>query len=92
MFTFDLQMLYKIMQNLYSPCVIIYTTKGNKPKQRKRERKMFETRLVKGLKEDFGITTAKHNETIKILAKQYIRGEISKQGLTNILKGFAQEK
>ena len=53
---------------------------------------MFEAQLVKGLKNDFGITTAKHNETIKILVKQYIRGEISKQSLINILKDFATEK
>jgi hypothetical protein len=53
---------------------------------------MFEAQLLNGLKKDFGITTAKHNKTIKILIKQYIKGEISKQSLTDILKGFAQEQ
>ena len=53
---------------------------------------MFEAQLVNGLKEEFGITNAKHNKTIKTLVKQYIRGEISKQGLTDILRGFATEQ
>lgn len=52
---------------------------------------MFEAQLIKGLKEDFNITTAKHNKTIKILVKQYIKGEISKQGLTDILNSFSKE-
>lgn len=52
---------------------------------------MFEAQLLNGLKKEFNITTAKHNKTIKILIKQYIKGEISKQGLTDILKGFSKE-
>ena len=52
---------------------------------------MFEAQLLNGLKNEFGITTAKHNKTIKLLVKQYIKGEISKQGLTSILEGFSKE-
>lgn len=52
---------------------------------------MYEAQLLEGLKKDFNITTNKHNKTIKLLIKQYIRSEISKQGLTDILKGFAAE-
>jgi hypothetical protein len=52
---------------------------------------MFEAQLLNGLKEEFNITTAKHNKTIKVLVKQYIRGEITKQDLTDILNGFAKE-
>ena len=52
---------------------------------------MFEAQLVNGLKSEFGITTAKYNKTIKILVKQYVRGEITKQALTDILNGFAKE-
>ena len=53
--------------------------------------KMFEAQLVKGLKEDFNITTERYNKTIRLLVKQYIKGEISKQGLTSILEGFSKE-
>lgn len=52
---------------------------------------MFEAQLLNGLKKDFGITTAKYNKTIKLLIKQYVKGEINKQGLTDILTGFAKE-
>jgi hypothetical protein len=52
---------------------------------------MFEAQLLNGLKKEYGITTAKYNKTIKILIKQYIKGQISKQGLTNILIGFSKE-
>lgn len=52
---------------------------------------MFETQLLNGLKKDFNITTAKHNETIRILIKQYIKGEITKNNMLDILKGFAKE-
>lgn len=52
---------------------------------------MFEAQLVNGLKKDFGITTAKYNKTIKLLVRQYVKGEISKIGMTDILKGFAKE-
>lgn len=52
---------------------------------------MFEAQLLNELREEFNITTAKHNKTIKILIKKYIRGEISKEGFINILKGFARE-
>ena len=53
---------------------------------------MFEAKLLNELKEEFGITTAKYNKTIKLLIGKYIKGEISKQGLTSILNGFATEK
>ena len=52
---------------------------------------MFEAMLINCLKEEFGITTNKYNKTIKLLVKQYVRGEISKIGLEIILKGFARE-
>lgn len=52
---------------------------------------MFEAQLLNGLKSEFGITTAKHNKTIKLLIRQYIQGKITKEALTDILKGFARE-
>ena len=52
---------------------------------------MFEAKLMNDLKEEFGIITNKYNKTIKLLVKQYVKGEISKSGLENILKGFARE-
>lgn len=53
---------------------------------------MFETQLINGLKKDFEITTSKHDKTLKILVKQYIKGEISKQAFQDILKSFAREQ
>lgn len=53
---------------------------------------MFEAQLLNGLKEEFNITTNHYNKSIKILIKQYIKGEINKQGLTDILVGFSKEK
>lgn len=53
---------------------------------------MFESQLLSGIKKDFGITTANHDKTIKALIKQYIKGEISKQGFLNILKSFSKER
>lgn len=52
---------------------------------------MFEAQLLEGLKKDFNIKTNKYNKTIKLLIKQYIRSEISKPALIDILKGFASE-
>ena len=52
---------------------------------------MFETQLLNGLKKDFNITTSKHNQSIRILIKQYIKGQITKNNMSNILKGFAKE-
>ena len=52
---------------------------------------MLEAQLVKGLKEEFNITSNKYNASIKVLVKQYVKGEISKQGLTDLLKGFSKE-
>lgn len=52
---------------------------------------MFETKLLNGLKKDFNITTTKHNKSIKILIRQYLKGQITKNNMSNILKGFAKE-
>lgn len=52
---------------------------------------MFEAQLMNGLKEEFGITTNKYNKTIKLLIKQYVKGQINKQALSDILIGFAKE-
>ena len=72
-------------------CYYIYTTEGNTPNE-KELNKMFEAQLLNGLKEEFNITTNHYNKSIKILIKQYIKGEINKQGLTDILVGFSKEK
>ena len=52
---------------------------------------MFEEQLVNGLKKEFGITTNKYNKSIRLLVKQYVKKEISKAGITDILNGFAKE-
>jgi hypothetical protein len=52
---------------------------------------MFEAQLVNGLKKDFGITTEKYNKAIKLLVRQYVKGKISKVGMTDILEGFSKE-
>lgn len=49
---------------------------------------MFESQLLESLKADFGITTKKHNQTIKKLIKQYIKGEISKENLTDTMQSL----
>ena len=70
-------------------CYYIDTTKGNTP-DNKGDKKMFKAQLLNDLKKEFNITTNKYNKSIKILIEQYIRGEISKQRLTDILVGFAK--
>jgi hypothetical protein len=72
--------------------VVIYNHSNGEHPQIKEEKQMFEAKLLNELKEEFGITTAKYNKTIKLLIGQYIKGKISKQGLTSILNGFAAEK
>ena len=42
MFTIRLQFIYRMMQNLSNPCVIIYTEQRETPKNEREKEKMFE--------------------------------------------------
>ena len=52
--------------------------------------KSFQIELVNGLKKDFNITVNTYDESIAILIKKYIKGQITKDNLSNILSGFAK--
>ena len=52
--------------------------------------KSFQMELVNGLKKDFNITVNTYDKSIAILIKKYIKGQITKDNLANILSGFAK--
>lgn len=54
--------------------------------------KSFQMELVNGLKKDFNITVDTYDKSIAALIKKYIKGQITKNNLLNILSGFAKQK
>lgn len=50
----------------------------------------YEETLLNNLKADFGITTNKHNKSIKILMRQFAFGEINKEQFIGLLECFSK--